>query len=121
MSVPVHEFFTQLSTTKDAMRHNNATKSLVKTMIGGLYFPNVHFPKTRTNGQLVVCDSVGVQIHHPCNQFIEPRNVSVAKIRHYVTKTISEYMEQKLCRGDADGYIVRDIWNRFFNYCTETP
>ena len=30
-------------------------------------------------------------------------------------------MYQKLCRGDADGYIVRNIWNRFFNYCIETP
>ena len=48
------------------------------------------------------------------------RKVEFAKIRHYVTKTISEYIHQKLCRGDADGYIVRDIENRFFIYCQKT-
>ena len=120
MSVPVHEFFTRLANTSDAIRHNNTTKSLVRTKIPGVYFPNVHFPKSRSVNTIVTCDSLGREVH-PDNQFVHERDVSVAKIRHYVTKTISEYMYQKLCRGDADGYIVRNIWNRFFNYCIETP
>lgn len=51
---------------------------------------------------------------------IAQRDVSIAKIRHYATKTIAEYMRQKMCRNDAAGYIVRDIENRFFVYCKKT-
>ena len=78
-----------------------------------------HFPQSRCGNDILTCDSTGKEIY-PTNQFIYERDISIAKIRHYATKTISEYMYQKLCRGDVNGYIVRDIWNRFFNYCHQT-
>lgn len=71
--------------------------------------------------ELITLTSNGLWIAGEQNVGFMPRDVSVAKIRHYMTKTISEFMTQKLRRGDADGFIERDIENRFFFLCRKTP
>lgn len=118
LSIPVHKFFTQKSNTFSAQVANGSAKCMVKTKIGDLSFGHVHFPRC-IKTKLKICDSVG-NIVHPKGHTDIKRNITLCKIRHYATKTISEYMNQKLKRGDADGYIVRTIENRFFIYVKRT-
>lgn len=116
ISIPITQFFTQKAKTKKALEANNQTKSIIKCGIPGMYFPSVHYAKS-SKKPLLTCNSIGEKINSSSGIIIKERYVGMAKIRHYMTKTISEYMAQKLCRGDAAGYIVRDINNKFFNYC----
>ena len=120
VSIPVHKFFTHISTTTNALQHNMSAKSLVKTKIPGLKFKSVHYPTTDIR-TLVSCYSNGKKIILDQYVSVTPRYIEMAKIRHYMTKTISEFMKQKLCRDDAAGYITRNIENRFFNICQKTP
>ena len=119
VSIPVVESFTRKGTTPDCVVQNYATKSIIKCGIDGLQFKNVHFPIV--NGRkLIVVNGDGELISTSFYQMVKPRALNLACINHYVTKSISEYMSQKLKRGDADGYIKRNIENRFFIYCDKT-
>lgn len=84
-----------------------------------MYFPSVHYSMS-SKMNLITCNSIGEKIASSSGIVIHNRHAGIAKIRHYMTKTISEYMRQKLCRGDAAGYMVRDINNKFFDYCKKT-
>lgn len=119
IKIPVMESFTRRGTFGDCISHNFVTKSIVKCGIEDLIFNHVHFPIV-TNRKLIIVNGDGEIIDNRNNQIVRPRAISTSCINHYVTKSISEYMSQKLKRGDADGYIQRDINNRFFNYCDKT-
>ena len=121
MSIPVHEFFTHKSQTRMGIWHDNVTKCMLKTGIQGIYFPSVHYPKSRKVGSLKTCNGDGVEIH-PTDQLVNEQATSNAKIRHYSSKTLSEFIQQKLFHPDGDGYVkYSTLENRFFNYCQKTP
>ena len=84
-----------------------------------MFFPNVHFGKSKSKELRTIIGN-GQVISGNSSQMIKNRQISFIKINHYVTKSISEYMNQKLKRGDADGFIIRNIENRFFIYCNKT-
>ena len=118
ISIPVTEFFKTVATTVQAKQSNKSTKSIIKCGMQNVIFSSVHFCECSEH-ELVICNSAGARIY-PVSQQIKERDVSYAKIRHYATKTLSEFMHQKMCRNDAEGYIVRDIDNRFFVFCKRT-
>ena len=116
ISVPVYQFFTRLASTERGLKNQTATKSLVRTKMPGIIFVSPHFP---SNGsvELITCNGNG-EVIHPNGSWIEPRAVEFAKLRHYVTKTISEFMEQQtvnVCIGT-----VYDINTKFFKYNRRT-
>lgn len=115
----MHEFFTQKATTPYALECNSSSKCFVKCGIEGLAFnTSIHFPDCQ--GGLVVCNASGLRIF-PKNRFIDEREVDVAKIRHYRTKTISEFIAQKTGIVDWAGLVVdRTVNNRFFPFCERT-
>ena len=115
---PVTESFTRKGTTNKCLEHNFSTKCLLKTKINDMFFPNVHFGRSRSR-ELKTIIGNGQIIPSSSSQMIKNRQIGIIKINHYVTKSISEYMNQKLKRGDADGFIVRNIENRFFIYCNK--
>ena len=57
----LHKFFTNISTTTNALQHNMSAKSLVKTKIPGMKFKSVHYPTTDIR-TLVSCYSNGKKI-----------------------------------------------------------
>lgn len=117
----VVSFFKQEANTALSKKHNQATKSLIKCGIENLYFDSSHFARKNNGHHLITINSSGnilKNIKKP-EQFVVPE-YTYAQINHYATKTISEYMYQKLRRGDAGGYITRTIDNRFFCYCKKT-
>ena len=119
LSVPVHKFFTQLVSTREGIKKNIMAKCLLKTGLNDIYFPSEHYALSNTCN-LITCNSIGEAVQSDTAIVSTKRNVSVAKIRHYMTKTLSEYMNQKLRRDDASGYIVRNVENRFFIFCKRT-
>ena len=119
IKIPVVEFFTHKATTNTAVSTNYQTKVLIKCGIPKMRFTSVHY-SVSSAVKLKTCNSTGERISSDSKITIAKRNVGIAKIRHYMTKTIAEYMRQKLCRADAAGYMTRDIENKFFNYCRKT-
>ena len=93
----------------------------MKCGLDGISFSeSVHYPVLLDGGELVTCNSIG-QVIHPKNQIIPERQIEVAKIRHYTTKTVSEFLKQKFGIQDGDGYFFdRTLDNRFFVYCNKT-
>ena len=80
--------------------YENHGKSIVKGNLNGIIFNSVHYPH--------------INFQVPSQQFlsdgsktpnftikITSKNEEPAYINHYITKTISEFIEQKLYRGDA--------------------
>lgn len=49
-----------------------------------------------------------------------PRDVSVAKIRHYPTKTIQEFLQQQNGTNSPDGGGCRSLDTKFFGFCQKT-
>lgn len=91
---------------------NYHVKSIIK---GGLDIGNtsitVHTPK---DGKFIVVDASG----NPCeNDYFKPYDYSVAYIRHYVTKTIYEWL-LKISRGLGTGNAISELYpiDRFFLY-----
>jgi len=119
MSIPVHQFFTHPSTTQYSLKCNHSTKSLVKCGLSDISFDDsAHYPTS--SSPLLVCDASGHKIKTK-SHFLENADISMAKIRHYTTKTISEYIDQKLGITNGDRNIAdRTINNRFFVYCQRT-
>ena len=75
---------------------NNHVKSIVHTGISGFAFRNPHIPQTPA---LRCCNTKG----QPCEQtpWI-PYDHSIAYIKHYTTKTIGEWLNNKWQKGVAD-------------------
>ena len=76
---------------------NNHVKSIVRTNINGLQFlKNPHVPTTPA---LHCCTANGKKCSQKARQ---PYDHSIAYLKHYTTKTISEWMQVKWMRGVAD-------------------
>ncbi len=116
-SIPVYQFFTRLASTKRGLENQFVTKSLVKTKLPGITFNSCHFPSSDSI-ELINCNGNG-EVIYPSDQWIEPRTVELVKLRHYVTKTISEFMEQQTLNADTG--TVYDINTKFFKYNIKTP
>ena len=116
-SIPVYQFFTRLASTERGLENQTVTKSLVKTKLPGITFRSCHFPSSDSM-ELINCNGNGEFIN-PDNQWIEPRAVEFAKLRHYVTKTISEFMEHSTLNADTGS--VYDINTKFYKYNRKTP
>ena len=80
--------------------YENHVKSIVKGNLNGIFFKSVHYPhiKSKIPSQQFLSD--GTKIPR-AKIVIKSKNKEPAYINHYMTKTISEFIEQKLYRGDA--------------------
>lgn len=113
------------SKTDRAIRMNRQTKSIVKTGIKDLTFTSVHYPVRHLGIHLKTVDGDFNDITKslPTNKkSISINNVRYGniKINHYMTKTISEFLNQKLTRGDAAWNYQRNLDNDFFSYNEKT-
>lgn len=88
---------------------NFHVKSIVKGGLEKITFDNVHTP---LDPNLKVCNGDGMGITE--NTPFIPYTFRTIYIRHYVTKTISEWI-QKIKRGRSDGYYLNPV-NKFFLY-----
>lgn len=87
---------------KDDYPENNLTKSIIR---GGLKEINwVHNPHTPYSDKMInrCCNSVGKECNP--NYTLVPFDFTIAYIRHYCTKTISEWILIKQKRGYPDQY-----------------
>lgn len=114
------------SKTDRAIRMNRQTKSIVKTGIKDLTFTSVHYPVRHLGIHLKTVDGDFNDITKslPTNKkSISINNVRYGniKINHYMTKTISEFLNQKLTRGDAAWNYQRNLDKDFFSYNEKTP
>lgn len=97
---------------------NNHVKSIVRTGIPGLRFRQPHSPK---EPRLLCCNARGEK----CRQ--QPRiayDHTTAYLRHYTTKTIGEWLENKMQRGVPDRTDERfrqDYQDFFFKINERTP
>ena len=91
---------------------NNHVKSIVRTGISGLAFQkNPHVP---TFPKIDCCTTDGQHCKRCARQ---PYNHSIAYLKHFTTKTISEYLETKARRGVPDRTweeFVKDYADFFF-------
>lgn len=131
MSVNVHEAF-----TKKIKIHGNQTKSIVKGGLHNIEFTSPHHPIYEDVAghrcQLLTCDGHFNSVMH----FISVRTIGAndaciwvpfvcydyIQLNHYRTKTLKEYMINKLSRDDATRTnYVRKISKEFFTYNKRTP
>lgn len=97
---------------------NNHAKSIVRTGIAGLAFKNPHIPK---EPRLLCCNTRGEK----CKQ--QPRipyDHSIAYLKHYTTKTISEWLANKWMKGAAGVSFEKfrkDYADFFFRINERTP
>jgi len=97
---------------------NNHVKCIVRTGISGLRFRQPHSPK---EPRLLCCNARGEK----CKQ--QPRiayDHTTAYLRHYTTKTIGEWLENKMQRGVPDRTDERfrqDYQDFFFKINERTP
>lgn len=97
---------------------NNHAKCIVRTGIEGLVFRNPHVPK---EPRLVCCNTKGER----CRQ--QPRipyDHSIAYLKHYTTKTISEWLSNKWMKGAAGLTLEKfrkDYAEFFFKINERTP
>lgn len=96
---------------------NNHVKSVIRGGIDiGDTMITIHSPKDR--GYFIV-DANG----NPCkNEYFKPYDFSVAYIRHFVTKTIYEWL-LKITKGNATANAFSELYpiERFFLYNERTP
>ena len=99
---------------------NRLVKTLFKTFKNeDLFFPNSHGPMAMN---MRCCNGDGVEVKFPQHSYIPSCAITHkdAYIRHYITKTVSEYLNKKLIRGGSaqtksdlnDKYNLRN----FFKY-----
>jgi len=93
---------------------NNHIKSIVKGGLGVVNYDSVHTP---LSDKFNVCDGDGEKLQD--NTPFCPYTFKTIYLRHFVTKTISEYI-QKAKKGRSDGYYAYPV-NRFFLYNEKTP
>ena len=80
--------------------YENQLKSIVKGNLNGIFFKSVHYPHIKSKVPSKQFLSDGTKIPNAKIE-IKSKNKEPAYINHYITKTISEFIEQKLYRGNA--------------------
>lgn len=107
MSIPVHEFFKveiKESLTNDLKRKNtleNQGKFILKGKMNGVYINSCHYASGRNSYEPI--KSV-LPSGKPCNSktvIEEDYSQETIYLNHYMTKTLSEFIKQKLNRNDA--------------------
>jgi len=97
---PLMERFTRQMSTSCKGAHpfpeNDHVKSILRGGIDGIHFSDTpHSP----NNDIVFCDAVG-NICEYC--YHKPCTFNGAYLKHFITKTIDEWLNNKMVRGTAD-------------------
>lgn len=95
-NIPVQERFTTALPNETSNMH---IKSTVRGHLKENYWKNMGQPHC-SNNNIVSCDPTG-KIIDPNSPFNSPPNFEFAYIKHFVTKTVEEYL-RKIKRGRAD-------------------
>jgi len=95
---------------------NNHVKSIIR---GGLNMKGVKIVPHSPKGDFRICDENGVERTE--NEYFKPYSFNTIYLRHYVTKTIYEWIE-KISRGRATDNSLKDLYTieRFFKYNEDT-
>lgn len=115
-------------TTPLKSRYNIQTKSIIKGGLKHIDFISVHYAVKNVNGKISHLKTYyGNMIHLPIayksginNIDVKPTDYTYVKLNHYITKTICEYICQKMRRPDAARNYTRTIDNKFYNISTKT-
>lgn len=115
-------------TTPLKSRYNIQTKSIIKGGLKNIDFISVHYAVKNVNGKISHLKTYyGNMIHLPIvyksstnNIDVKPTDYTYVKLNHYMTKTICEYICQKMRRPDAARNYTRTIDNKFYNISTKT-
>lgn len=107
---------------------NNTTKSIVKCGLEHIDFISVHYP-IRDNGKQSNLKTYFGNMKDITNELpIDKKSLnigkcdySLVKLNHYITKSLGEFICQKMRRPDAAWNYERDIDNDFFRYNEKTP
>ena len=112
---------------------NNQSKSIVKSGLKNIIFHSPHHPSYSNGSNLITYDSYFKNITKFINEISSRHdrhtcihvpyvNYHYIQLNHYRTKSLAEYMKNKLSRDDAtrDNY-ARQVSKEFFRYNKKTP
>ena len=111
-----------------SLDHNSFCKSLVQTGLTKIEFPCPHYIISRQQ-YLVVVDGNGnpvnldIKTNFMYPEYLVPRNIEMAKIRHYPTMTLNEFIRKQYnCNYVCDGlpFECKSIEYKFWGYCNKT-
>lgn len=91
----------------DGVIFNHHTKCIVRGGIDRLKFNNPHFPAEPT---LRLVNSEGEPVSQSWKQFIPKTDV---RLRHYMTKTIEEYITNKAAREFPLSDFYNEVWAKY--------
>lgn len=113
----VNDFITPLKTM-----HNNQTKSIIKGGLKNIDFISVHYGVRNINGKISHLKTYygDMKPTHTNGLIVKPIDYTYVKLNHYMTKTICEYICQKMRRPDAARDYTRTIDNKFYNISFKT-
>lgn len=115
--------------TKPAIKQRNTTtKSIIKTKLDNVDFISVHYAIKNINGKynnLKTYYGNMIDITSELPIKVKSLNIykcdySLVKLNHYITKSISEFIMQKMRREDAAWNYERNIDRDFFTYNKKT-
>lgn len=100
MSIPVYNCFKQVITDKG--KFSDAGKCIVKGGIASLRMNSVHYASLdNTMEPAIECYPSGIETVDKIVIDNEKYTAETIFINHFMTKTLSEFITQKLNRGDA--------------------
>ena len=110
-------------------RRNSTTKSIIKCSLKDIDFISVHYAIRNSNGVKSNLNTYyGNMINITNSLPIDSKSLNIHKIdhtfvrlNHYITKSIGEFICQKMRRPDAAWNYERNIDKDFFAYNTKTP
>ena len=110
-------------------KRNSTTKSIVKGGLEGIDFISVHYPIRNVRGvQSNLNTYYGNMINITNSLPIDKKSLNIhmvdhtfVKLNHYITKSLGEFICQKMRRPDAAWNYERNIDKDFFQYNIKTP
>ena len=105
-------------------KHNTTTKSIIKGGLDNIDFISVHYAIKNINGiksnlNTYFGDMINITNDLPIEEKslnIHRKDYTYIKLNHYITKSICEFISQKMRRPDAAWNYERNIDKDFFQY-----
>lgn len=109
-------------------KHNTTTKSIIKGGLDNIDFISVHYAIRNINGvksnlNTYFGDMINITNDLPIEEKslnIHRKDYTYIKLNHYITKSICEFISQKMRRPDAAWNYERNIDKDFFQYNKKT-
>ena len=127
VEIPVMKAFDRKSVSPNAIKLNYRTKHLLKTNINGININSSHMSYKTIKGKFknlitVLPSGKDITLSLPNKKCIDLNIIDdeVARVNHYITKSLSEFIAQKMKRGDV-AFGDAEINNYYWLYNIKTP